>query len=176
MAPISAANASAFARSRPATRISVKARTRGIACAWARAWTPVPRMASVVASSRARRRVDSAEPAAVRSAVIAVPSRNAVGSPVSGSNAAMTAWWVGSVVFCGKTLTSLLVSASEDGTRAGIAPRNAARSGICAATRGGDDARPALRSDIAAARASMSSSRSRSRSTSERLRISIRRP
>ena len=57
----------------------------------------------------------------MRSAVIAVPSRNAVGSPVSGSNAAMTAWWVGSVVFCGKTLTSLLVSASEDGTRAGIA-------------------------------------------------------
>ena len=54
----------------------------------------------------------------------------------------MTAWWVGSVVLCGKTLTSLLVSASADGTWAGIAAKNASRSWICAATRGGDDARP----------------------------------
>ena len=72
VAPISAARASAFSGSRPAMRISVKARTRGTACAWARAWTPVPRIASVVASSRARRRVARAEPAAVRRAVIAV--------------------------------------------------------------------------------------------------------
>lgn len=55
---------------------------------------------------------------AVRAAVIAVPSNNAVGAPVSGSKTAISAWWVGTGVppFCGKTETSLLVSAPDDGT------------------------------------------------------------
>ena len=59
-APISAASASAFARSRPATRISCQSRMPANARACERAWTPVPRIASTRASSRASRRAASA--------------------------------------------------------------------------------------------------------------------
>jgi len=41
---------------------------------------------------RASSRADSAEQAPVRMAVMAVPSSNATGWPVSGSNATITAW------------------------------------------------------------------------------------
>ena len=58
-------------------RISSKRRTRGSARACVRACTPVPTMASTRASSRASSRVDSAEPAAVRVAVMYVPSISA---------------------------------------------------------------------------------------------------
>jgi hypothetical protein len=62
-----------------------------MARAWARAWTPVPRIATVEASSRASRRTDSADPAAVRAAVMWVPSSSATGRPSAGSNAAIRA-------------------------------------------------------------------------------------
>ena len=62
--------------------ISDMDRTRGMATAWALAWTPVPRMASVAASGRASRRVARADPAAVRMAVMCSPSMMAAGLPV----------------------------------------------------------------------------------------------
>ena len=76
---------------RPATRTSAKSRTRGnISCA-ERDCTPVPRMASTRASGRASRRVASAAAAAVRIAVMYVPSMSATGVPVSGSKSAIAA-------------------------------------------------------------------------------------
>ena len=48
--------------------------------------------------------------------MIAVPSMTAVGSPVSGSNATIRAWWVGRSVFCGNSDTSLAISTPIDGT------------------------------------------------------------
>lgn len=72
-------------------RISRIGRTRQIARAWDRACTPVPSTASTVASSRASSRADSAEQAPVRAAVMALPSSSAAGSPVSGSNATISA-------------------------------------------------------------------------------------
>lgn len=79
MADSSAASSAALAGSRPAMRIWRIGRTRHIARACDRAWTPVPRMASTLASSRASRRADKAEQAPVRTAVIAVPSSKATG-------------------------------------------------------------------------------------------------
>jgi hypothetical protein len=49
-------------------------------------------------------------------AVIAVPSSTVVGSPFSGSNATISAWWVGSSVLCGNNVTSLAMSTPIDGT------------------------------------------------------------
>src|SRR5436190_1158844 len=69
-APSSPASASARFGSREATRTSRKSRTRRRASACVRACTPAPRIASTRASSRARSRVASAEPAAVRVAVM----------------------------------------------------------------------------------------------------------
>jgi len=114
----SAASADVFAVSRPATRICVIGRTRHTARACDRAWTPVPSTASTVASSLARSRADNAEHAPVRMAVIAVPSSNASGSPVSGENVRITAWCVASGPFalCGKRVTSLLIRIRDDGT------------------------------------------------------------
>jgi len=79
---------------RPATRTSSKRRTRRSAAACVRAWTPEPRIASTRASSRASSRVASAEPAAVRVAVMYVPSMSATGAPLSGSNTQISAWCV----------------------------------------------------------------------------------
>src|SRR6266576_939166 len=163
--PISSASASALDRSRPATRISLNARTRGNARACERAWTPVPRRASTSASSRARSRVASAEPAAVRAAVMDVPSITARGVPFSVSKTTITAWCVCRSMFCGKSVTSLHASPA-DGRYAGITPRSACRSCTLAAIRGGIDASPALRSLCAAASASTSSSRSSNSRTS----------
>ena len=87
----SAATAAVRSASRPASRTSSKEATRVTAWAWARAWTPVPRIASVAASPRASRRTDSADPAAVRVAVMCVPSISATGRPSSWSNTAMSA-------------------------------------------------------------------------------------
>jgi hypothetical protein len=118
VADSSSARAAAFVGSRPAMRICRIGRTRRTASAWDRAWTPVPRMARTAASSRANRRADSAEHAAVRAAVMAVPSSTAAGRPVSGSNATITAWWVGRSVpaLRGKTDTSLLINIPAEGT------------------------------------------------------------
>ena len=55
------------------------------------ACTPVPMTARTSASGRASARVARADVAAVRNAVIHVPSRSASGVPVSGSNATITA-------------------------------------------------------------------------------------
>ena len=121
-APSSSASAAAFAGSRPATRTSANARTRVTAAAWARAWTPVPRMARVAASSRASRRVASADPAPVRRAVMAVPSSSASGRPSSGSKTAISAWCVGTPsALCGNSVTSLAASEPVAGVQPGIA-------------------------------------------------------
>ena len=69
---------------RPATRTVRIGRTRTIAWAWARACSPVPRMASVCASGRASSSAERADAAAVRATVIDVPSSSATGSPVLG--------------------------------------------------------------------------------------------
>ena len=58
-----------------------------------RAWTPAPRIASDVESSRASARVAEAVTAAVRISVIADASRIAVGTPVSPSNRVTIPWW-----------------------------------------------------------------------------------
>ena len=78
----------------------------------------MPTIASTRASSRANSRTDSAEPAPVRDAVIAVPSISATGSPVAGSKTPIRAWCVGSgpSALRGKSVTSLAVSAPSDGT------------------------------------------------------------
>ena len=128
------------------------------------------------ASRRASSRVASTEPAAVRVAVTNVPSMTATGEPVSGSKQQMTAWWVGRSRFSGKTLTSLVVNDADDGRYAGMAASNPCRGATSAAMRGGIEARPALRSIIAAATASTSRSRSRSNSTSAPERTSITPP
>jgi hypothetical protein len=74
-------------------------------------------MASTSASGRASSRADSAEQAAVRRLVMAVPSSRAAGSPVAGSNAAITAWWVGSPepAFRGNSETSLVIRTGPPG-------------------------------------------------------------
>jgi len=82
-----AQSASFFALSgvRPQTRSS-----RSIPIAWRawtceRAWTPVPMIAAVLASSRASARVAIADVAAVRSSVMSRPSSSADGTPVFGA-------------------------------------------------------------------------------------------
>lgn len=151
-------------------------RTRHSAWACDRACTPVPSSASTAASSRASSRADRAEQAPVRAAVMAVPSSNAAGSPVSGSNATMSAWCVGSRArsLCGKSDTSLVMSTPADGRKPGIAARNPSCSDTRAATRSGTEARPALRSAIAGARASISESTSSRDSTCDWSRTSMR--
>jgi len=74
-------------------------------------------MASAMGTLRASSRVASADPAAVRIAVMAVPSISATGEPVSGSNTAITAWWVGIVVpaLPGNRLTSFVTRAPFEG-------------------------------------------------------------
>ena len=76
---------------RPATRTSAKSRARGNISCDERDCTPVPRIASTRASGRASRRVASAAAAAVRIAVMYVPSMSATGVPVFGSKSAMAA-------------------------------------------------------------------------------------
>jgi hypothetical protein len=53
----------------------------------------------------------------VRSVVTAVPSTSAAGSPVSGSNATITAWWVGRLepALPGKSETSFVDSTLAEG-------------------------------------------------------------
>ena len=74
-------------------------------------------MAKTPASGRANHRVASAEPAAVRAAVINVPSITARGAPVSASKTAMRAWWVGCgpPAFFGNTLTSFVTNEAAEG-------------------------------------------------------------
>jgi hypothetical protein len=122
----------------------------------------VPTIASTGVSGRASRRVESAEPAAVRAAVISVPSITAAGVPVPGSNTAISAWWVWMPrsAFPGKTETSFAASASEAGTNAGIAASSPSGASRRAAILDGTEARPALTSAIATATASSSASRS----------------
>ena len=79
------AKASAFSIVRPETKTRESERTREIISTCARACTPVPKMPRVRASGRARWRVATAEPAAVRAAVRAEPSMTASGIPVTGS-------------------------------------------------------------------------------------------
>lgn len=62
-----------LAGSRPASRISRKGLTRAVRRTWAWACGPVPRTARIWASGRASNRAERADPAAVRSAVIASP-------------------------------------------------------------------------------------------------------
>jgi hypothetical protein len=76
-------------------------------------------------------------------------------------------------VFSGNKLTSFVVRAPGERRNAGIAANMALRSVTVAATRGGADARPPLRSTMAAASASTRRSRSRRASTSVRERINI---
>ncbi len=64
-------------------------------------------MASTRASGRASMRVASAAAAAVRIAVMYVPSMSATGVPVAGSKSAIAAWCVGRSRFSGKSVTSL---------------------------------------------------------------------
>jgi len=64
-------------------------------------------MARTRASGRASRRVASAAAAAVRIAVMYVPSMSATNVPVAGSKSAMAAWCVGRSRFSGKSVTSL---------------------------------------------------------------------
>ena len=96
-----------------ATRTSVKSRTRASArpCDWA--WTPLPSTARTDASSRASRRVASAEAAAVRVAVMYVPSISATGLPFAGSKTMIAAWWVWRSRFRGKRVTSLQASPAD---------------------------------------------------------------
>ena len=68
------------------TRMRPRRRTASIASRWDRAWTPDPRIARSLASSRAKRRVATADVAAVRIAVIARASTMASGRPSSLSN------------------------------------------------------------------------------------------
>ena len=75
---------------RPAPRAKSR-RARGTSPAAERDCTPVPRIASTRASGRASRRVASAAAAAVRIAVMYVPSMSATGVPVAGSKSAMAA-------------------------------------------------------------------------------------
>ena len=103
----------------------------------------------------------------MRIAVISVPSMIAIGVPVSGSKQQMTAWCVGRSRFCGNTLTNFVVSAALDGRYAGIAAKIALRSATTAPTRGGTDARPALKSTIAASTASISRLMSSTDATSD---------
>ena len=107
----------ALARLRPAIRISEMGRTRGMATAWALAWTPVPRMARTPALGRASRRVARAEPAAVRMAVMCSPSMMAAGAPVWASKTAIRAWWLGTprAWLWGNMLTSLTARECEPG-------------------------------------------------------------
>ena len=70
------------------------------------------------ASARASSRTESAEPAPVRSAVIAVPSISRERLAVAGSNAPSSAWCVGSgpSALRGNSVTSLAASAPSEGT------------------------------------------------------------
>ena len=110
-----AASASATSARRPTSRIRSTRRSRASAraCAWA--WAPVPTIATTCASSRARSLADSAAPAAVRDSVITRPSITAIGVPLAGSKAQISAWCVGRSRFSGNRLTSFVVRAPADG-------------------------------------------------------------
>ena len=87
---MSAANRRALAGSRPATRMPVSGRTAAMASRCARAWTPVPMMASSVASARASSSVATADTAAVRISVTAEALSMASGSPVCALDSSTT--------------------------------------------------------------------------------------
>src|SRR5829696_2978815 len=165
------ARASARPGVREATRTSRKPRTSGNASRWERPCTPAPRMASTAASGRARAPAATAAAAPVRAAVMRVPSRTARGVPSAGSNRATSAWWEGRPRpwLPGKTLTSLAPRATPSRCT-GMAPRIPPSAD--ATTRGGTDARPALKLRRASARAASSASRSSSRVTSASLSTS----
>ena len=80
----------------------------------------------------------SAAAAAVRIAVMYVPSMSAIGVPVSGSKSAMSAWCVGRSRFSSKSVTSLQ-PIPADGAYPGIAPSTPPR--VNAPTRGTSFAR-----------------------------------
>src|SRR6185312_8899224 len=126
------------------------------------------------ASARASNRAESAEPAAVRAAVMTSPSMTACGTPVSGSKAAIRATWLGSprAGFWGNWPTSLAARAPAPGTYAGIASSAPPTGSTIAAFRCGTEATPLESSAMADATASTSASRSRTASTSRRDRIS----
>ena len=79
--PAATPSRAAAAGSRATSRTSENSRTSGSIRRCARAWTPEPTTASTRASSRASARTDSADPAAVRSPVIASPSISARHAP-----------------------------------------------------------------------------------------------
>src|SRR6266849_6777354 len=104
-------------------------------------------------------------------------SMSATGVPVSGSNATITPWWVGSVdpAFRGKRDTSLTASAFAEGRKAGMAATIPSWSATRAAMRWGIEAAPVVASTMAAAMASTRASRSSSSRTWASVRISIAR-
>ena len=77
------------------TRTSSTGRTAQTAASWVRPWPPVPSTATRDASERERSSVAAPEAAPVRRAVKYVPSRIAVGRPVSASTSVIMAWIVG---------------------------------------------------------------------------------
>jgi hypothetical protein len=93
-APICSHNAAARSGARPQTTISAAGRIVRIASTCRRACTPVPRIATLVASGRARTRVATADTAAVRMAVTAVASTSASRQPLSPSCSRTAPWWV----------------------------------------------------------------------------------
>ena len=155
---------------RPATRTSAKSRARGN-ISWAeRDCTPVPRIASTRASGRASRRVASAAAAAVRIAVMYVPSIERDRRPGRGVEERNGRLMRRAVAVLGKERDELAAEA-RGGRVADHRAEDAA--GVNAPTRGTSDAVPAESSACAAASASRSASRSSSSSTSLRLRTSI---
>ena len=87
----SAAATAALPRYGPEMRTSPNSRDAGDGERVERACTPVPMIVSTPASARARCSTETAEPAAVRAAVIDAASINAVSTPVCGSAATITA-------------------------------------------------------------------------------------
>ncbi len=73
-------------------RIPVSGRVAASARACARAWTPVPMIASSAAPGLASRPVATAEVAAVRISVTADAFTSASGSPVSAANSSTPPW------------------------------------------------------------------------------------
>ena len=86
---ISSASARTRSGSRPAIRNRGLRNAALIASTWARACTPVPTTATTWLSGLASARLADADPAAVRIAVINVPSITATGVPLSGSKQQM---------------------------------------------------------------------------------------
>ena len=150
------------------------ARTRDTARACVRACTPVPHIASTRASSRASSRADSAEPAAVRVAVMYVPSISAVmraALRIEDGDRRLVRRQLGAGVPLEQRhelrLEHVRTTAGTPASRRAVRARRTRRR-AAASTRA-----RSLRSTNASASASTSASRSSSASTSSRVRTSI---